>query len=135
MISVLPGTALMNVKRGPKNAGQLALLTAIMVPHGRRISFAPKLLRRPRSGDPTMPTTSEIEAAARVLCRVAYFQLPANERICSADQWPDVDVEANGRGRLNTSHKRWETFGHEARLALEAAEFVRQKSPDTSDSD
>jgi hypothetical protein len=43
-----------------------------------------------------MPTPSEIEASARVLCRIAYFQLPANERICSADEWPDVDVKANG---------------------------------------
>jgi hypothetical protein len=49
-----------------------------------------------------MPTPSEIEASARVLCRIAYFQLPANERICSADEWPDVDVKANG-GRPNIS--------------------------------
>jgi hypothetical protein len=73
-----------------------------------------------------MPTPSEIEASARVLCRIAYFQLPANERICSADEWPDVDVKANG-GRPNISSKRWETFAHEARLALEAAEIVRMK--------
>lgn len=75
-----------------------------------------------------MPMPSEIEAAARVLCRVAYFQLPANERICSADLWPDVDVARNGHSVLgNTPLKRWETFGHEARLALEAAEAVRMK--------
>ena len=73
-----------------------------------------------------MPTPSEIEASARVLCRVAYFQLPANERVCSADEWPDVDVKPNGRGP-NISSKRWETFVHEARLALEAAEIVRMK--------
>jgi hypothetical protein len=74
-----------------------------------------------------MPTQAEIEAAARVLCRAAYFQLPANERICSADLWPDEDVPRNGHGVLNTPYKRWETFGHEARLALEAAEMVRLK--------
>jgi hypothetical protein len=73
-----------------------------------------------------MPTQSEVEAAARVLCRAAYFQLPANERVCSADVWPDIDVPSNGSGpRVNASYKRWETFGHEARLALEAAEAVR----------
>ena len=73
-----------------------------------------------------MPTPSEIEASAHVLCLIAYFQLPDNERICSADEWPDVDVKANG-GRPNISSKRWETFAHEARLALEAAEIVRMK--------
>jgi hypothetical protein len=75
-----------------------------------------------------MPTQIEVEAAARVLCRVAYFQLPANERVCSADLWPDVNVHSNGSGlRGNTPYKRWETFGHEARLALEAAETARLK--------
>ena len=47
-----------------------------------------------------MPTQAEIEAAARVLCRMAYFQIPANGRICSADQWPDegiVDHQQHGR--------------------------------------
>jgi hypothetical protein len=72
-----------------------------------------------------MPTQAEVEAAARVLCRVAYFQLPASERICSADIWPDVDVAKQGNGPRNTPYKRWETFSHEARLALEAAEHVR----------
>jgi len=33
-----------------------------------------------------------------------YFQLPANERICSADVWPDVEVKHNG-GALNMSYK------------------------------
>jgi uncharacterized membrane protein len=76
-----------------------------------------------------MPTQSEIEAAARVLCRVAYYQMPAKERVCSADVWPDVDVPVNGAGpRGNASYKRWETFGHEARLALEAAEVARLKT-------
>jgi hypothetical protein len=56
-----------------------------------------------------MPTQAEIEASARVLCRIAYYQLPPNERICSADIWPDVDVKPDGR-RPNTSSKRWETF-------------------------
>ena len=74
-----------------------------------------------------MPTQNEIEAAARVLCRTAFFQLPASERICSADQWPDLDVGKNGGGLGNQPHKRWETFEHEARLALEAAEYVRSK--------
>jgi|GEM_PF-3407001 hypothetical protein len=74
-----------------------------------------------------MPTQAEIEASARVLCRIAYYQLPPNERICSADVWPDVDVIADGR-RPNASSKRWETFVHEARLALEAAEIVREKN-------
>ena len=74
-----------------------------------------------------MPTQAEIEASARVLCRIAYYQLPPNERICSADIWPDVDVKPDGR-RRNTSSKRWETFVHEARLALEAAEIVREKN-------
>lgn len=74
-----------------------------------------------------MPTQSEIEAAARVLCRAAFFQLPPNERICSADLWPDVDLEKAERGLRNGPHKRWETFEHEARLALEAAETVRAK--------
>jgi hypothetical protein len=75
-----------------------------------------------------MPTQSEIEAAARVLCRTAYFQLPANERVCSADLWPDAEVPKNGSDRaLNVGFRRWETFGHEARLALEAAEMVRLK--------
>jgi hypothetical protein len=74
-----------------------------------------------------MPTQAEIEASARVLCRIAYYQLPPNERICSADIWPDVDVKPDGR-RPNTSSKRWETFEHEARLALEAAEIVREKN-------
>jgi hypothetical protein len=32
-----------------------------------------------------MPTQSEIEAAARVLCRGANYQLPAAERVCAAD--------------------------------------------------
>jgi len=32
-----------------------------------------------------MPTRAEIEASARVLCRIAYYQLPPHERICSAD--------------------------------------------------
>ena len=73
-----------------------------------------------------MPTQSEIEAAARVLCRTAFFQLPANERTCSADVWPDVDVPHDGHSLIgNSPLKRWETFGHEARLALEAAEAVR----------
>jgi hypothetical protein len=76
----------------------------------------------------TMPTQSEIEAAARVLCRTAYYQLPANERICSADVWPDVDVMAHEHGLRPTPYKRWETFVHEARLALEAAEYVRPKT-------
>lgn len=40
-----------------------------------------------------MPTQAEIEAATRVLCRMAYFQISANERICSADQWPDEDID------------------------------------------
>jgi hypothetical protein len=75
-----------------------------------------------------MPTPAEIEAAARVLCRVAYFQLPATERVCSADQWPDAEIAKNGHA-TNTPYKRWETFGHEARLALEAAEYVRMKTP------
>jgi hypothetical protein len=74
-----------------------------------------------------MPTPAEIEAAARVLCRAAFFQLPANERICSADAWPDAEVAKNGHGLGNTPHRRWETFEHEARLALEAAELVRDK--------
>lgn len=72
-----------------------------------------------------MPTQAEIEAAARVLCRMAYFQIPANGRICSADQWPDegvVDHQQHGRA---TPYRSWETFAHEARLALEAAENVR----------
>jgi hypothetical protein len=73
-----------------------------------------------------MPTQAEIEASARVLCRIAYYQLPPNERICSADVWPDIDVTPDGR-RPNTSSKRWETFVHEARLALEAAEIVRER--------
>jgi hypothetical protein len=72
-----------------------------------------------------MPTQDEIEAAARVLCRMAYFQLPANERICSADQWPDVCVAEHDQALRATPYKRWETFFHEARLALEAAEYVR----------
>jgi hypothetical protein len=73
-----------------------------------------------------MPTQSEIEAAARVLCRLAYFQLPPNERMCSADLWPDVDVPIV-QHLQNSPHKRWETFNHEARVALEAAEYVRDK--------
>jgi hypothetical protein len=36
-------------------------------------------------------------------------------------------VKPDGR-RPNTSSKRWETFEHEARLALEAAEIVREKN-------
>ena len=39
-----------------------------------------------------MPTPAEIEAAARVLCRVAFYQLPPKERTCSAELWPDADV-------------------------------------------
>lgn len=76
-----------------------------------------------------MPTQEEVEAAARVLCRVAYFQLPANERVCSADIWPDVAVGKDGSGLQNTPYKRWETFIYEARLALEAAEYLRSKAP------
>ena len=72
-----------------------------------------------------MPTQSEIEAAARVLCRVAYYQLPAAERICAADVWPDVPVPKNGHTIVNDPYRRWETFGYEARLALEAAEAAR----------
>ena len=72
-----------------------------------------------------MPTQAEIEAAARVLCRMAYFQIPANERICSADQWPDEDVVDHKQPHRTTPYKRWETFVHEARLALEAAESVK----------
>ena len=75
-----------------------------------------------------MPTQAEVEAAARVLCRVAYFQLPANERICSADIWPDVDVAKQEKSLQDTRYKRWETFSHEARLALEAAEYVRSNA-------
>jgi hypothetical protein len=75
-----------------------------------------------------MPTQDEVEAAARVLCRLAYFQLPANERICSADIWPDVDVAVHEQSAQKTSYKRWETFTHEARLALEAAEYVRSNA-------
>jgi hypothetical protein len=78
-----------------------------------------------------MPAQNEIEAAARVLCRMAYFQLPANERICSADQWPEVDVAKHDTAQRGSPYKRWETFVHEARLALEAAEYVRVKK--TSD--
>lgn len=74
-----------------------------------------------------MPTQSEIEAAARVLCRVAYYQLPANERLCSADMWPDMQVPKNGHALSNDPFRRWETFGYEARLALEAAESARMK--------
>jgi hypothetical protein len=59
------------------------------------------------------------------LCRLAYFQLQANERICSADIWPDVDVAERDQSAQKGSCKRWETFTHEARLALEAAEYVR----------
>ncbi|WP_146618747.1 hypothetical protein [Rhodoplanes elegans] len=73
-----------------------------------------------------MPTQAEIEAAARVLCRMAYFQIPANERICSADQWPDEDVVDNRQRDRATPYKRWETFIHEARLVLEAAENVKE---------
>ena len=72
-----------------------------------------------------MPTQAEIEAAARVLCRMAYFQIPANERICSADQWPDEDVIDHKQHLRTTPYRRWETFVHEARLALEAAESVK----------
>jgi hypothetical protein len=49
-----------------------------------------------------------------------------NERICRADVWPDIDVTPDGL-RPNTSSKRWETFVHEARLALDAAEIVRER--------
>jgi hypothetical protein len=79
-----------------------------------------------------MPTQSEVEAAARVLCRCAFYQLPAHERFCSADIWPDLELPSrNGDGlRGNSPFKRWETFGHEARLALEAAETVRRKTKD-----
>jgi hypothetical protein len=73
-----------------------------------------------------MPTQAEIEAAARVLCRMAYFQIPANERICSADQWPDEDVVDHRQPHRATPYKRWETFIHEARLALEAADNVKE---------
>jgi hypothetical protein len=76
-----------------------------------------------------MPIQAEVEAAARVLCRMAFFQLPANERVCSADQWPDREVDGSGNGLQNTRYKRWETFSHEARIALEAAEHVRSKAP------
>jgi hypothetical protein len=74
-----------------------------------------------------MPTPAEIEAAARVLCRVAFYQLPAKERTCSAELWPDADVARPAEGSPTTRYKRWETFSHEARLALEAAEAVRIK--------
>jgi hypothetical protein len=79
-----------------------------------------------------MPTQSEVEAAARVLCRCAYYQLPAHERTCSADIWPDLEIPGrNGASaRGNSPYKRWETFGHEARLVLEAAETVRLKTRD-----
>src|SRR4051794_10840747 len=80
----------------------------------------------------TMPTPSEIEAAARVLCRVSFYQLPAKERTCSADLWPDADVGKHGDDLLTTPYRRWETFGHEARLALEAAEAVRMKRPEAA---
>src|ERR1700722_2122160 len=79
------------------------------------------------SQEEEMATQAEVEAVARVLCRVAYFQLPANERICSADIWPDVEIAKGENSLRNSPFKRWETFGHEARLALEAAEHARSK--------
>jgi hypothetical protein len=89
-------------------------------PCGRK--YSPE---RRHAQEEDMPTQAEIEAAARVLCRVAYFQLPANDRTCSADQWPDVDAGKPEKSLQNAPYKRWETFSHEARLALEAAEYVR----------
>jgi hypothetical protein len=74
-----------------------------------------------------MPTQAEIEAAARVLCRTTFYQLPASQRVCSADQWPDQAVPRNDRPEPADPYRRWETFAHEARLALEAAEFVRPR--------
>jgi hypothetical protein len=74
-----------------------------------------------------MPTQAEIEASARVLCRIAFYQLPAAERVCSADTWPDQELTTGGAG-LNGSGRRWEAFVHEARLSLEAAELVREKN-------
>ena len=74
-----------------------------------------------------MPTQAEIEASARVLCRIAFYQLPPPARVCSADTWPDQELTAD-RPTLNGSARRWETFVHEARLALEAAELVREKN-------
>lgn len=70
-----------------------------------------------------MPTEAEIEAAARVLCGLAYFQLPVAERPCGADAWPDLEIAGTG-GPI----RRWQTFSHEARLALEAAERARAKA-------
>lgn len=74
-----------------------------------------------------MPKEVEIEAAARVLCQLAYFQLPAIERMWSADAWPDVEIAQSG-GSPGIPYKRWQTFSHEARLALEAAEHARMRS-------
>jgi hypothetical protein len=79
-----------------------------------------------------MPTQGEIEAAARVLCRTTFYQLPASERICSADQWADQPVNRHDRAAQPDPYRRWETFAHEARLALEAAEFVRPKESGSS---
>lgn len=80
--------------QGTQRAPQLTAVNARPLP---RSYLGPELLSA-RIGGATMPMQSEIEAAARVLCRVAYFQLPANERICSADLWPDVDVARTATG-------------------------------------
>lgn len=97
----------------------MLLLTTVKVV---RVRFANVLTARRTK----MPTQAEIEASARVLCRIAFYQLPPAERVCSADTWPDQELTSHG-ARLNGSPLRWETFVHEARRALEAAELVREK--------
>jgi hypothetical protein len=64
---------------------------------------------------------------------VAFYQLPAKERTCSAELWPDADVARPAEGSFTTRYKRWETFSHEARLALEAPKPCAGNDPKPRD--
>ena len=63
-----------------------------------------------RNGGPKCRRKTRLRRQRWALCRLAYFQLQANERICSADIWSDVDVAERDRSAQKGSCKRWETF-------------------------
>jgi hypothetical protein len=54
-----------------------------------------------------MPTQDEIEAAARVLCRMAYFQLPANETCVSPNTTRLYGPRRTSGGRRFSMRQEW----------------------------
>ena len=71
-----------------------------------------------------MPTQAEIEASARVLCRIAYYQLPPNEQWREA-QYIDQALgnvrtrsTARARGRRNRATEEQDVRLHDQGFAM-----------------